>query len=114
MNELMPLFLLLGAVVGLWLSAMRSRERAVAAARTACERNGVALLDQTVALTRLRLARNDYGRRVLRRTYGFELTTDGYDRHGGWLEMVGIHVTAVHLEMAGYHLIEGRRDGEGP
>jgi hypothetical protein len=48
----------------------------------------VQLLDQTVSLTRIRIARVD-GLPTLVRRYGFEISLDGSDRHRGHLDLEG-------------------------
>ena len=61
--------LVIVAGVLFWVDSLRARERALAAGRSACERYGVQLLDETVQFATLRLARSDEGRLRLRRTY---------------------------------------------
>ncbi len=72
---------LLVAVVLLWLDHLGARERAQALGQRLCAEAGVQLLDQSVALRRIDLMRDAEGRLGLRRWYGFELSTDGTDRH---------------------------------
>jgi hypothetical protein len=56
----------------------------------------VQLLDQTVSMTRLRLARVD-GLPTLIRRYGFDVSTDGSDRHRGHLDIRGAELGAWSL-----------------
>ena len=88
------LFLCMLAVAGLWLGAMRSRERALAAARRICAAHGVQLLDETVGLSGLRLRRH-HGMLELMLRYGFEVSLDGCDRRPGHLWMAGGRVARV-------------------
>jgi hypothetical protein len=81
-----------------WIDSLRAREHAVAAGRSACERYGLQLLDDTVAFARLRLARDDDGRLRLRRTYTFEFSDTGDNRRHGTIVMLGAHVEDLHLE----------------
>lgn len=76
-------------VIGLlWFDAMTARELALAHARRLCAEHGAQLLDQGVALQRLRpLWRG--GRPRLARGYRFELSYDGGDRHRGSLTLIG-------------------------
>lgn len=86
-ETLLPLILMLLGFY-LWQSALRAREQARAFSHALCARAGVQLLDQTVALQRLSLARGNDGWLHLRRRYRFELSIDGVDRHQGTLVLV--------------------------
>ena len=81
-----------------WIDSLRARERALAAGRAACERYGVQLLDETVAFTALRLARDDEGRVHLRRTYTFEFSDTGNNRRHGAIVMLGSVLADLHME----------------
>jgi Protein of unknown function (DUF3301) len=91
---------LLAFVLGalFWVDSLRARERAVAAGRAACERYGVQLLDDTVAIAQLRLARDDDGRLRLRRTYAFEFSDTGNNRRRGAIVMLGGILADMQLE----------------
>ena len=54
------------------------------------------LLDQTVSLTRIRIARVD-GLPTIVRRYGFDISLDGSDRHRGHLDLEGHHLGAWSL-----------------
>lgn len=82
------LFLGMLAAAGLWLGAMRSRERALASARRICAAHAVQLLDETVGLSGLRLRRH-HGMLQLMLRYGFEVSVEGLDRQPGTLWMAG-------------------------
>lgn len=86
-SDIVLLIALLGCIV-LWLEMLRSRERALTAARGLCQRHGVQLLDETVGLNGMRIRRRD-GRLEVQRRYGFEVSQDGSDRHRGHLWMAG-------------------------
>ncbi len=93
----LTLLILLGLLAWWWVSGMRAREAAVAAARAACHRTGVQLLDETVALSRVRLGRDDHGRVQWRRTYRFEVAPGPTQRLDGSLQLLGNRL--VHLEL---------------
>jgi hypothetical protein len=95
--ELAALALVL-VTVYLWSDSVHVREHAVAAGRTACARYGVQFLDETVAFTRLRVARDEQGRLRLRRTYVFEFSETGDNRRQGAIVMLGTRVEAMQLE----------------
>ena len=88
MSEILMLAALAG-VAWLWIDSMRARERALSASRNACAQVNVQLLDETVALTRLRLCRTRRGTMALCRVYEFDFTLDGEHRRGGVVVMRG-------------------------
>lgn len=90
--------LLLAALVWLWFDSMRARERALAAGKHACERYELMFLDETVECVRLGFARDDSGRMVLRRTYGFEFSDTGNNRRSGSIVMLGDEVESLYTE----------------
>ena len=81
-----------------WIDSLRARERALAAGRGACERNGLQLLDETVQFARLRQARDDAGRLRLRRTYSFEFSDTGDNRRHGAIVMLGGELQDMQFE----------------
>ena len=97
MWELLALAIVLAAGY-LWVDSLRAREHAVAAGRDACARYGVQLLDETVAFSRLRLARDAAGRLRLRRTYVFEFSETGDNRRHGAIVMLGAQLEDLQFE----------------
>jgi hypothetical protein len=98
-----------------WYSGTVVKEQAVRAARRACETHRQQLLDETVALQGFRPRRDASGRMRLLRRYGFEFSGDGDVRHRGTIELLGMKVTAIDLEMDGFTLYEQSPDeSEGP
>lgn len=96
--ELLALMAL--ALVGwFWLDSIRIREIGMQAARAACQREGVQLLDDTVATRSLRFARDDDGRLCLQRAYEFEYSRTGNDRVRGSVMLRGREV--VLLDVSG-------------
>jgi hypothetical protein len=87
LEALLPLILILLGFY-LWQSALKAREQARAISHALCARARVQLLDQTVALQRLGIARGADGWLHVRRRYRFELSIDGVDRHQGSLEIL--------------------------
>ncbi|MBU0621522.1 MAG: DUF3301 domain-containing protein [Gammaproteobacteria bacterium] len=94
--------LLVLAVLGLggwfWLHSIRILEIARNAGKQACSKMGVQFLDDTVAGTKLALARDNNGRRVLRRSYRFEFSETGNSRRVGEVVMLGERVERVAME----------------
>ncbi|WP_295542410.1 DUF3301 domain-containing protein [uncultured Thiohalocapsa sp.] len=81
----------------LWLNTLRARELALVRARRACERAGVQLLDQAVALRGMGLVWTPRGLR-LRRRYGFEFSADGVARRAGQLILLGLSLESLWLQ----------------
>jgi hypothetical protein len=81
-----------------WMDSLQARERALLAGRSACERYGVQLLDETVQFARLRLARNDTGELRLQRSYTFEFSDTGDNRRQGVILMLGGRLQDLQLE----------------
>jgi len=96
--------LALGALVWFWLHSLRILEIARFAGKQVRDRTGVQFLDDTVASTRLGLARDVNGRRILRRTYRFEFSETGNSRREGEVIMLGDRVETVTMEP--YQIVE--------
>ena len=90
--------LAMAATAVFWLDSLRARERAVAAGRAACARNGLQFLDETVAFARLRLGRDELGRLRLERVYVFEFSDTGNNRRDGSIVVLGARVRDLHME----------------
>jgi hypothetical protein len=97
MGEAAAILLILAGLY-FWIDSLRARERALAAGRSACERYGLQLLDETVQFARLRLARDGEGRLRLRRTYRFEFSDTGDNRRHGAIVMLGGDLQDLQLE----------------
>ncbi len=85
---MLPAILALGSVCLWWYSAVQARDRARSLARAFCQRQRWQLLDQTVALERMRPKRIE-DRWKLQRRYRFEYSPDGGARRAGGLIMSG-------------------------
>lgn len=90
--------LMLVAIGWYWLHSIRILELAREAGRRACARDALQFLDDTVASTKLALARDANGRRLLRRTYRFEFSETGNSRREGEVVMLGDRVESVTME----------------
>jgi len=95
-QSLLPLIVVLAALYA-WQSALRTRDRARSLGHALCAQAGVQLLDQTVALARLRLRRYPGRGLLLWRCYRFEFSTDGTDRRRGSLDLVDGDIVAHDL-----------------
>jgi hypothetical protein len=81
-----------------WVDSLRARERALAAGRGTCERNGLQFLDETVSGASTRLARDAEGRLRIRRVFVFEFSDTGNNRRRGSITLVGAEVLDVYTE----------------
>jgi hypothetical protein len=86
------------AAAAFWIDSLRAREHALRAGRSACERYGLQFLDETVACSRLRVARDDEGRVRLARTYTFEFSDTGNNHRHGAIQMLGAELQGLQLE----------------
>ena len=98
----MPDFTLIGVVLlvalgAFWLTSLKVREAAVKAARVACESEDLLLLDDTVAIRAIRLARDEEGHVRLQRTYDFEYSDTGDNRRKGSVVLVGTRVVVFNV-----------------
>src|SRR4249920_2665559 len=89
--------LLLAALAWLWLDSLKAREVAVRAAREICTSEGLMLLDYTVAIASLKLARDDNGRVQLQRAYDFEYSDTGDNRLKGNIVLRGHRVVLLNI-----------------
>lgn len=88
----------LGAGGWYWLVSLRTREHAIAAGRQACATSGMQFLDDTVALSKTRLARNSLGQLKFARLYRFEFSSTGDNRRSGTIRVLGEHVESVEMD----------------
>jgi len=93
------IFLLLLAVAGwFWFDSLRALEVARRAGRRVCEAENLQFLDDTVARVAMAVARDESGRRVLRRSYRFEFSETGNTRLEGNLILLGDRLESVTME----------------
>ena len=89
----MPTLLILMAVgvaaFFLFTSARAAAERAAEIGRDACQAAGVQWLDQSVHATGMRLRRRDNGWLGVERSFRFEYSEDGQNRHIGRVVLLG-------------------------
>lgn len=96
MIELFALLVALG-LGWFWLDALKAREIALVAGERACDAEGWQFLDFTVALQRLRLARDEEGRLRFWRRYTFEYSDTGNNRLDGAVVLLGAEVLSLNL-----------------
>jgi hypothetical protein len=87
----------LAALGWLWLDSLKARDAAIAAARRACDGEGLQFLDESVAIAGFKLDRDGEGALVLRRTYTFEFSDTGDNRRRGSVVMLGHRVLLLNV-----------------
>lgn len=80
-----------------WQNTRRIHELAVNAAREACARQGLQLLDGTVVLHRYAWKRAAAGHITLQRTFLFGYSEDGLERRTGFVITLGSRIEQVGL-----------------
>ena len=89
MPTVVLLMIVAGAAFAWWSAGRAAAERAEELGRRACHASGVQWLDQTVHATGMRLYRRDDGWLGWERSFRFDYSRDGEDRHVGWLVLRG-------------------------
>ncbi|MEN3112368.1 DUF3301 domain-containing protein [Uliginosibacterium paludis] len=95
MLESLILLAFIAAIGWFWQDSASAREVAVAAARTACQRESLQFLDDTVAQRGLRLMRTERGHLALQRSFGFEYSETGDDRQPGLVVILGREIVLL-------------------
>ena len=94
----LALLALLVALGWYWYAGMQAREQAIAVGRRACGDAGLQFLDDSVALSKTRFARNGSGQLQFLRDYHFEFSDTGNNRRPGVIRMLGDRVEWVNLD----------------
>ena len=89
--------LALGMAAAMWHEGLRAREYALIAITRTCRELDVQLLDQTVAARKLTLKRGQRGWLQVHRTFEFDVSLNGADRHRGYAQMAGSRVVTLHV-----------------
>ena len=102
------LIALLVMLTGCWYEILKTRELVMKRCRQVCAEAQIKLLDQTVAVTGIRIRFSGDFRPMLYRTYQFEYSENGVDRSRGYVDLlnhgiVSIRLTGSHGETIFYH-----------
>ena len=97
MRTTLFLLLLIGTGLWVWFEARRKHEQACASVRKILRQSDAQLLDDTVTLHGMRLARDRHGRLALERSYAFEFTYDRVSRQRGLLTLGADRVEVLDL-----------------
>ena len=113
MPSLILLMIAGAAVVAWWNAARAAAERPESLGRDACAAADVQWLDQSVQAAGLRLYRREDGWLGLERTFRFDYSRDGLERHTGRLVLRGERLVSFVGPSSGAHVIpfeRARRD----
>lgn len=91
------LILAVGVLIWMWFDILQAREAAIRQVKTTCALEQLMLLDDTVAVKSMRLARDDEGRLKLQRSYDFEYTDTGNNRCKGSVVLLGHRVIMLNV-----------------
>jgi len=86
------------ALIWYWLDGMPCKEMARRAGKIACNEAGVLFLDDSVAINKVRLRRNESGQISLYRLYHFEFTNNGEQRSHGEVHIMGKRVVETNMD----------------
>lgn len=103
--ELILIILLVG-ISTLWLGTMRARDSAREAVSRLCKKYNLQLLDQSVALASIRLARSHKGGLTLRRLFRFNYSETGNTREDGSIWMRGDQAELISIQHGENETIE--------
>jgi len=92
------LIIIILLVIGLWWDGLGAKEVAHSESKRLCKVHDVLLLDDTVALRRMRLSRHRTGRIGLYRRFMFEFTSDGDQRYKGHIDMLGEDILQTYMD----------------
>lgn len=92
------LLLFFGLLIWFWQDSARAKEIASTAGARACARLQLVFLDETVEFTTLRLRRDRDGQLRLQRHFRFEFSTDGSQRYGGRITMLGRQLESLSMD----------------
>lgn len=94
------IILIVTAGFGAWLfwQQLAIRELALRHAISACEKNDLQLLDQSIGLHKIRVKKLNGGGMGVLREYSFEFTSTGEQRYNGKVFVVGRTLQGVKLD----------------
>lgn len=96
MLENFLLISLIGVVL-FWFDSIGARDTAISKGRDLANRTNLQLLDESVACSRIRLARNSKGHVQIQRTYDFDVSASGGDRMHCQLTLLGRELQSWYI-----------------
>ena len=94
MPTLLILMIVAAMVFAFWSAGRAAAERAEVVGRNACQAAGVQWLDQSVHAIGIRVCRHENGWLVWERTFRFDYSINGEDRHVGRMVLRGDRLIA--------------------
>ncbi len=91
------LLIFIVCIILFWFNTLSARELAIQHGFSLAERCNLQLLDETVACTKLRIARNSKGHATFQRTFVFEVSANGADRMPCHLVLLGKQLQTWHI-----------------
>lgn len=91
------LIAILLALAWFWLDGVSKREIAIRHGREVTQRFQLQLLDETVACTQIRFARDNSGHLRFKRTYSFDVASNNDHRMACQVTLVGEHLLSWHI-----------------
>lgn len=92
------LLVVFGVLGWYWYAGLNAREQAIAVGRRTCADGQLQFLDDSVALSRTRFARDSNGQLQFLRDYRFEFSDTGNNRRPGVVRMLGDRVEWISLD----------------
>jgi hypothetical protein len=86
-----------------WFDSINAKEVATQQAKSACKKQQVEFLDDTVVIKKVRLRRNNQGQMALYREYEFEFSSTGEFRYKGHVWLLGRYLIDVEMEPYQFH-----------
>jgi hypothetical protein len=81
-----------------WQSAQKIKEIAWRATKMRCDELELQMLDGYIALIKLTLGKNNFGKWQLIRHYQFEFSSTGGDRYQGMITMCARRINSIQLD----------------
>ena len=85
------------SITWFWLDSRRAYEMTLGICRHICQHHGMTLLDDTIALNKLRLQRDMNGRMRFHRKYTFEFSDNVDERHQGYITLFGARLDSYSM-----------------
>jgi len=94
----LTLLLIIAVLVWFWQISQQCRDTAIQLARQTCQHQGLQFLDGTATLKSIRPCFHRGNGPGLKRTYTFDYSEDGTDRHSGCIIMFNSQVSSLVLD----------------
>ena len=89
--------ILLAVLIACWYEVMKTRELVIRRCQRVCAEAQLQFLDQTVAVVAMKPGLTNSYRPVLYRTYQFEYSENGTDRHHAYVDLLNERITGIRF-----------------